>query len=196
MSLTGLDMSHWTYDEACHWQGLIYPIGPMIRHVTERAWYIPLNLWWGMSLTGPDVSHWTYDEAYHWQGLIYPIAWWHGVSKTARHANFSNGFSSKFNMSWNMINFDNQTSGKFCIRQVLFALESTYSTGLQCWYPFFHANSQHLIWTFWCPQMKSMGTQSSNKLQRPGDCLNIKMPSYQYWDPHVKDKTVWQPSYL
>ena len=30
----------------------------------------------------------------------------------------------------------------------------------------------------------------------PGDCLNIKIPSYQYRDPHVKHKMVWQPSYL
>ena len=26
--------------------------------------------------------------------------------------------------------------------------------------------------------------------------LNIKMSSYQYKDPHVKDKTVSRPSYL
>ena len=30
----------------------------------------------------------------------------------------------------------------------------------------------------------------------PGGCLNIKMSSYEYSDPHVKDKTVSQPSYL
>ena len=30
----------------------------------------------------------------------------------------------------------------------------------------------------------------------PGGCLNIKMSSYQYRDPHVKDKTVLRPSYL
>ena len=29
-----------------------------------------------------------------------------------------------------------------------------------------------------------------------GPCLNIKMSSYQYRDPHVKDKTVLRPSYL
>ena len=29
-----------------------------------------------------------------------------------------------------------------------------------------------------------------------GDRLNIKMSSYQHRDPHVKDKTVSQPSYL
>ena len=26
--------------------------------------------------------------------------------------------------------------------------------------------------------------------------LNIKMSSYQYWDSHYKDKTVWRPSHL
>ena len=39
---------------------------------------------------------------------------------------------------------------------------------------------------------------------QPGGRLNIKMPSYQYWDCHVKDKTVsptvlsltWKSSYL
>ena len=31
---------------------------------------------------------------------------------------------------------------------------------------------------------------------RWGDRLNIKMSSYQYRDPHVKDKTLSQPSYL
>ena len=30
----------------------------------------------------------------------------------------------------------------------------------------------------------------------PGGRLNIKMSSYQYGDPHVKDKTVVRPSYL
>ena len=30
----------------------------------------------------------------------------------------------------------------------------------------------------------------------PGGRLNIKMSSYQYRDPHVKDKTVLRPSYL
>ena len=30
----------------------------------------------------------------------------------------------------------------------------------------------------------------------PGGCLNKKMSSYQYSDPHVKDKTVVRPSYL
>ena len=29
-----------------------------------------------------------------------------------------------------------------------------------------------------------------------GGCLNIKMSSYQYRDPHVKDETVSWPSYL
>ena len=29
-----------------------------------------------------------------------------------------------------------------------------------------------------------------------GDRFNIKMLSYQYRDPHVKDKTVSRPSYL
>ena len=32
--------------------------------------------------------------------------------------------------------------------------------------------------------------------QGPGGSLSIKMPSYQYKDLHVKDKTVSQPSYL
>ena len=30
----------------------------------------------------------------------------------------------------------------------------------------------------------------------PGARLNIKIPSYQYRDPHVKEKTVSRPSYL
>ena len=30
----------------------------------------------------------------------------------------------------------------------------------------------------------------------PGGHLNIKMSSYKYRDPHVKDKTVLRPSYL
>ena len=35
------------------------------------------------------------------------------------------------------------------------------------------------------------------KEQKPaGGHLNIKMSSCQYRDPHVKDKTVSQPSYL
>ena len=29
----------------------------------------------------------------------------------------------------------------------------------------------------------------------PGGRLNIKMPSYQYRDPRVKDKTISRPSY-
>ena len=29
-----------------------------------------------------------------------------------------------------------------------------------------------------------------------GARLNIKIPSYQYRDPHVKEKTVSRPSYL
>ena len=29
-----------------------------------------------------------------------------------------------------------------------------------------------------------------NTDEHPGDGLNIKMPSHQYRDPHVKDKTV------
>ena len=33
-------------------------------------------------------------------------------------------------------------------------------------------------------------------LPHPGGHLNIKMSSYQYTDPHVKDKTVSRPSYL
>ena len=34
------------------------------------------------------------------------------------------------------------------------------------------------------------------ELMQPGGCLSIKMASYQYRDPHVKDKTVLRPSYL
>ena len=30
----------------------------------------------------------------------------------------------------------------------------------------------------------------------PGDCLNTKISSYQYGDPHVKDKTILRPSHL
>ena len=30
----------------------------------------------------------------------------------------------------------------------------------------------------------------------PGDRLNIKMSSYQYRDPHIKDKTISRPSDL
>ena len=51
--------------------------------------------------------------------------------------------------------------------------------------------------------MKYLGPQSSNELQwvdkderEPGGRLSIKMPSYQYKDPHVKDKTVLRPFYL
>ena len=29
-----------------------------------------------------------------------------------------------------------------------------------------------------------------------GARLNVKMPSYQYGDPHIKDKTVSRPSYV
>ena len=46
------------------------------------------------------------------------------------------------------------------------------------------------LWVWW----------SSNELQwldrLPGGCLNIKMLSHQYRDPHVKDRTVSWPSYL
>ena len=38
---------------------------------------------------------------------------------------------------------------------------------------------------------------SSEKIKHtPGGCLNIKMSSYQYKDPPVKDRTVSWPSYL
>ena len=30
----------------------------------------------------------------------------------------------------------------------------------------------------------------------PGPCFNIKMPAYQYWQAHVKEKTSYQPSFL
>ena len=33
-------------------------------------------------------------------------------------------------------------------------------------------------------------------VRRPGGRLDLKMPSYQYRDPHGKDKTVSRPSYL
>ena len=36
----------------------------------------------------------------------------------------------------------------------------------------------------------------SQGIKGPGDRLNIKMLSYQYGDPHVKDKTVSWLSYL
>ena len=35
-----------------------------------------------------------------------------------------------------------------------------------------------------------------NLADAPGGCPNIKMSSYQYRDPHNKDKTVSWPSYL
>ena len=38
--------------------------------------------------------------------------------------------------------------------------------------------------------------QNVQVLWDSGGQLNIKMPSYQYRDPHVKDKTVSRPSYL
>ena len=48
--------------------------------------------------------------------------------------------------------------------------------------------------------MVKLMAKSSNPLseliQQPGDHLNIKMSSYKYRDPHVKDKTVSRPSYL
>ena len=37
-------------------------------------------------------------------------------------------------------------------------------------------------------------TKKQDKIH--GDRLNIKMPSYQYRDPHVKDKTASRPSDL
>ena len=50
------------------------------------------------------------------------------------------------------------------------------------------------IWNS-CYLLKIFGMYSFNS-QRPGGCLNIKMSSYQYRNPHVKDKTVLRPSYL
>ena len=44
--------------------------------------------------------------------------------------------------------------------------------------------------------MTPYGKRSNNVSNFLGGRLNIKMPSYQYWDPHVKDKTVSRPSYL
>ena len=41
-----------------------------------------------------------------------------------------------------------------------------------------------------------LNVDSENKACHPGGRLNIKMSSYQYTDPHVKDKTVSRPSYL
>ena len=44
--------------------------------------------------------------------------------------------------------------------------------------------------------MTSLGCNYLLLPLKSGGCLNIKMPSYQYRDPHVKDKTVLRPSYL
>ena len=46
--------------------------------------------------------------------------------------------------------------------------------------------------------------KTSRKFRDLGDRLNIKMPSYQYWDSNVKDKTVsptvlsltWESPYI
>ena len=42
------------------------------------------------------------------------------------------------------------------------------------------------------------GSWKNSQLEKynPGGHLNIKMSCYQYMDPHVKDKTVSQSSYL
>ena len=46
----------------------------------------------------------------------------------------------------------------------------------------------------WSAQLLICVEESMKK--RPGGRLNVKMSSYQYRDPHVKDKTVSRPSYL
>ena len=43
---------------------------------------------------------------------------------------------------------------------------------------------------------QQMKKEHTHPLLLPGGHLNIKMSSYQYRDPHVKDKTVWRLSYL
>ena len=46
----------------------------------------------------------------------------------------------------------------------------------------------------WCEKIVAISFwlkfQNSRPSVLPGGCLNIKMSSYQYKDPHVKDKTV------
>ena len=50
-----------------------------------------------------------------------------------------------------------------------------------------------LTWSY-CTDIRQ--TPPHQYRERPGDRLNIKMSSYQYRDPHVKDKTVSRSSYL
>ena len=59
-------------------------------------------------------------------------------------------------------------------------------------------NDAHVI-SVKCMSMFSFQTLSMRKCcheMHSGGRLNIKMLSYQYRDPHVKDKTVSRPSYL
>ena len=46
------------------------------------------------------------------------------------------------------------------------------------------------------PVITDIITRYREETGQPGARINIEMPSYQYRDPHVKDKTVLQPSYL
>ena len=46
------------------------------------------------------------------------------------------------------------------------------------------------------PMYRPVHSAHANKCSHSGSRLSVKMSSYQYRDPHVKDKTVPRPSYL
>ena len=63
----------------------------------------------------------------------------------------------------------------------------------------FHAAIRTFYHAYWCPGSfchQVISNHGINYVPSAGGRLNIKMLSYQYGDPHVKDKTVLQLSYL
>ena len=71
----------------------------------------------------------------------------------------------------------NHGTGKYLVNEKEFNMN--FSRNLGPWRHKLHLNSSLYFWHMYL-----------------GAHLNIKMLSYQYRDPHVKDKTVSQPSYL
>ena len=65
--------------------------------------------------------------------------------------------------------------------------------GLREVHPVWYWPLHHIHW----PLLSAVASSPGHPLPRPpGGHLNIKMSSYQYRDPHVKDKTVARPSCL
>ena len=74
-----------------------------------------------------------------------------------------------------------------CIK--VFIQTNTYGHGKHCAYPWRWLHPD-LNFCQFCFLMSEWFWDISKANDSPGGCLNIKMPSYQYRDSHVKDKTV------